>query len=162
MPTEAQEDDCYEISIQTADDGSVVDSEMVLRAVRSTLRAERCPRCDLSIALVDDDRMAKLHERYLNINAPTDVLTFDLADANAGDSNGIDGEIVVSIDTARREAAARGLTPTTELLLYVIHGVLHLLGYDDIDDEQSAIMHAREDALLSELGLQRAYEAPAQ
>ena len=162
MPTDAQEDDCYEICIQSDDDGSVVDPDLVVRALRLTLRAENCPRCELSVALVDDDRMTQLHGQYLNIDAPTDVLTFDLSDPDAGESAGIDGEIVVSVDTARREAEARGLPTSTEILLYVIHGVLHLVGYDDVDDEQSAIMHAREDALLSELGLQRAYEAPAQ
>lgn len=162
MPTDAQDDDCYEICIQSADDGSVVDPDLVVRAVRLTLRAENCPRCELSVALVDDERMTQLHDRYLNINAPTDVLTFDLSESDAGESNGIDGEIVVSVDTARREAEVRCLPPSTEILLYVIHGVLHLLGYDDTNDEQSAIMHAREDALLSELGLQRAYEAKAQ
>lgn len=158
MSAEAQDDDCYEICVRTGDDGSAVDQDMLVRAVRLTLRAENVPRCDLSIALVDDARMTELHGRYLNVNAPTDVLTFDLCDA---DADGVDGEIVISTDTARREAEARDLPPSTEIVLYAIHGVLHLLGYDDVDDEEARIMHAREDALLSELGLQRAYEARA-
>ncbi len=92
------------------------------------------------VALVDDASIAELHERYLHKSGPTDVLSFP------------HGEIVVSGDTARREAEARGIPPLHELVLYVVHGALHLAGHDDRKPAQQAQMRAAERRILSELG----------
>ena len=92
------------------------------------------------VALVDDDTMAELHERFLGIPEPTDVLSFP------------HGEIVVSADTARREAVARGTDPLAELVLYVVHGALHLAGHDDRKPKQQTKMRAAERKVLAELG----------
>jgi probable rRNA maturation factor len=102
-------------------------SARMIRAVHQTL-GDR-PVAALNIAVVDDRRIARLHEEYLGDSRPTDVLTFDLRDDER--SEAIEGEIVVSADTARREADRRGLDASEELIRYVIHGVLHLLGMDD-------------------------------
>jgi rRNA maturation RNase YbeY len=77
---------------------------------------------------------------------PTDVLTFDLRH-DPGDE-AIDGEIVVSADTARREADRRGLAPVEELTRYVIHGVLHLLGMDDRTPRDRQRMRREETRIL--------------
>lgn len=102
--------------------------------------------------------MVRLHQRFCGRPVPTDVLTFDLgSDPRAG---WIEGEIVVCADVAWRHArrratseAARRSAVRAELALYVVHGVLHLLGHEDHSRGGFARMHAREDELLSGLGL---------
>lgn len=99
--------------------------------------------------------MAAHNERWLDHTGPTDVLTFDLGgDAAAGR---IDGEIIVSRDTARREAALRGHSQGDELCLYVVHGVLHLLGHDDSRSGERSRMHELEDEILTGLGIGAVY-----
>jgi len=93
------------------------------------------------VALVNDATMAELHERYLGERGPTDVLSFP------------HGEIVVSGDTARREALARGIRPLDELVLYVVHGALHLAGFDDRSAAARKRMRAAERRILKRLGL---------
>ena len=100
---------------------------------------------DLSIALVGDRTMSALHKTYMNIGGPTDVLTFSL------ESN--EGEIVIDVDEARRRAKALAIDPRLEVLLYAIHGMLHLCGYDDRSDNGYRAMHRMEDKLLTQLGL---------
>ncbi|MGB0768641.1 MAG: rRNA maturation RNase YbeY [Phycisphaeraceae bacterium] len=120
--------------------------------------AELCglTRAEVSIAIVDDDEMAELHEHYAGVPGTTDVLTFDLADAAADDDRpnpqSIEGDVVVCIDQAQRQAEARGHETRHELLLYAVHGLLHLVGEDDTTPDAFERMHAREDALLTEMG----------
>ena len=80
----------------------------------------------------------------------SDVLSFDLGGSRGG---GVDGTVVVSTETACREAACRGHDAVAEALLYVVHGTLHLLGFDDDTPEAAAQMHATEDRVLSAMGL---------
>jgi probable rRNA maturation factor len=101
------------------------------------------------VAVVDDRRIAALHERFMGDDRPTDVLTFDLRDDPEADV--IEGEIVVSADTARREARRRGLSPDEELLRYVIHGVLHLCGLDDHTPAERRRMRREENRVLGRL-----------
>lgn len=104
------------------------------------------PIQSLSVALVSDERITDLHRRYMNDETPTDVLTFDLSDS--GSAGPIDGEIVVSVDTARRQAADLGVELREEVLRYVIHGVLHLSGYDDATPGERRRMRREEDRVL--------------
>ncbi|UCG33562.1 MAG: rRNA maturation RNase YbeY, partial [Phycisphaerales bacterium] len=90
------------------------------------MRQHRVSACRLSLAVVDDARIAALNADYRGHTGPTDCLAFDLSDDHQTDD--VEGEIVVSWETARREAAARKLSFQAELTLYVIHGLLHLLG----------------------------------
>ncbi len=103
----------------------------------------------ISIALVGDRRMAALHEKFSGVPGPTDVLTFELEHDAHGRVTG--GEIVLCVPFARREAKRRGTKPENELLLYALHGVLHLSGYDDRDPVTHARMHAEEDRILQEI-----------
>jgi probable rRNA maturation factor len=127
--------------------GEAVDLQAVAGAAQAVLVAEGREGVGLSVAVVDDGRMSELHERYSGIPGPTDVLAFPLEDEVPG-PEALLGEVVVSADTAAREAAERGLTFERELLLYVIHGTLHLLGYDDHDPTERTRMHARQEELL--------------
>ncbi|MEQ9455494.1 MAG: rRNA maturation RNase YbeY [Phycisphaeraceae bacterium] len=111
------------------------------------------PLISLSLALVDDATMAKLHDQYLGDPTTTDVITFDLADQ----PRTIEGELVLCVDQARRQADLHNHSIEHELLLYAVHGVLHLLGYDDHDPDQARKMHAEEDRLLTLIGVGPVY-----
>jgi probable rRNA maturation factor len=123
-----------------------VDLRKVEALAVHVLIAEGRPDAALSVTLVDDEAMAELHARYSKVEGPTDVLAFPLED---GDGPGLLGEVVVSTDTAAREARARKLPFLRELLLYVAHGTLHLLGHDDHDPLARRRMHRRQAALLA-------------
>jgi probable rRNA maturation factor len=115
----------------------------------------RPPLRELSLALVGNARMAELHEQFMNVPGPTDVLTFELDHDARGRVTA--GEVVVCVPYALREAARRGVPPRDELLLYALHGMLHLCGYDDLTDRDFAKMHKREDEILTELGVGRVF-----
>ena len=107
---------------------------------------------DLSFVVVDDARMGELHERYAGVPGPTDVLSFPLADDPV-----LLGEVVISADTARREAAARGHPAYDEVLLYAVHGVMHLVGHDDHDPADRRRMRSAERRALTALGHESVY-----
>lgn len=104
----------------------------------------------LTVVLVGDDLMRRLHHRYHRLRATTDVLTFDLRD-QPGDP--LEADLVLCVDQARRQAAHRGHDARVELLLYAVHGLLHLLGHDDHDPRAAQRMHRREDELLTAVGV---------
>lgn len=106
-----------------------------------------------NIAIVDDVAMTALHDRHLGIAATTDVLTFAV---NTPDEP-IDADIAVCADEAGRQAASRGHDLRRELLLYMLHGLLHCSGHDDRDEAAWAAMHAEEDRILEAIGLGRVF-----
>ncbi len=106
---------------------------------------------ELSIALVGDKRMSNLHVQFLNVAGPTDVLTFPLEVDRRGRVTA--GEIVVCVPEAKRRAAGHGVTVRQEVLLYAVHGLLHLCGYDDLTPAGFRRMHRKEDDLLARLGV---------
>ena len=119
------------------------------RAAVHALAAEGSSDLDVSVTVVGDPRLHELNREWLGHDWPTDVVTFPLRDDD--DPDPLLGEVVVSADRARAEAAERGLPFAEELCRYVIHGCLHLLGYDDADDAARDAMHARQEALLAEV-----------
>ena len=102
---------------------------------------------DVDITVVDSREIAKLNRRYLGRRGATDVISFDLSDDPAC---GISCQIVVCGEVAIRQAARLGHGAGRELLLYVIHGLLHLMGYDDKTEKGSEKMQARGEQLLEE------------
>lgn len=120
----------------------------IRQAVRAALSGRTVE--SLSVAVVDDATIAGLHERYMNQSGATDVLSFDLRDDAR--TEGIEGEIVVSADTARAVAARLGLSERQEVLRYVIHGALHLAGWDDASAGQRSRMRREENRVLSAIG----------
>jgi len=126
------------------------DAARLERAVDAILRDAGIGDGELSIALVDDPTIHHLNRHYLDHDYPTDVLSFVL------ESEGphLDGEVIVSADTAIRSAAKYGWTAEDELLLYLIHGTLHLVGYDDRTPEDHAKMRDQERRYLALFGLQ--------
>ena len=119
-------------------------SRRIIRAVRATLKGREMH--SLSIAVVDDATIASIKRRYLNDARATDVLSFDLRDDE--DDEAIEGEIVVSAETAHRQAKDLAVDPAEEILRYVIHGTLHLMGYDDHNSASRRRMRLAEDKVL--------------
>jgi probable rRNA maturation factor len=118
-------------------------------AVQRILADHGPPAARISIAVVDDATMHALNRRHLQHDYPTDVLSFVLEEAD----DLLEGEIIVSSDTAVAQAARFGLEPDDELLLYVIHGMLHLVGFDDQSPEKRREMRCAERRYLKELGV---------
>lgn len=111
---------------------------LLRRAVEETLINEGiAPRAvEVSIALVDDETMQQLNKQYRHKNMPTDVLSFTQEqEITIPGTPKLLGDVVVSVDTAKRQAAAANRTLDEELCQLIIHGVLHLLGYDDVTEE---------------------------
>jgi probable rRNA maturation factor len=106
---------------------------------------------EVSIALVGDTVMSRLHKEYLDIAGPTDVLTFEIEFDASGRVK--EGEVVVCVPEATRRAAEHKHTVRDELLLYALHGLLHLCGYDDRTDAAYRRMHRKEDDILRRLGI---------
>jgi len=94
----------------------------------------------IGVAVVDDQRIAELHGRYLNDPTPTDTMSWVLERRE----DYLEGEVIASGETAARRAAEFNQTPDDELALYVIHGTLHLVGHDDGRPEEAAQMRALE------------------
>ena len=112
----------------------------------------------ISLVLVDDAEMGDLHKQYKNVRGTTDVLTFDLRDDPADATQPVEGDIVLCLDEAARQARTRGHDTRTELLLYALHGLLHLLGFDDTTPRAFRKMHAKEDELLRAAGFGNVFE----
>ncbi len=105
----------------------------------------------VNVVFLDDARIHELNRRFLDHDWPTDVLTFE--GQTAPDGTVVSGgEILVSVETALREADARGADAWREIVLYVVHGLLHLAGYDDRDEESAKRMHDETCTALAELG----------
>jgi probable rRNA maturation factor len=113
-------------------------------------------RGTLTVAVVDDRVMGQMHSRYRGCSGTTDVLTFDHRNHRNAP---LEADIVVCVDEAVRQADLRGHDTRDEILLYAVHGLLHLMGYDDHDPQAAAVMHAREDELLTAAGVGSIYHA---
>jgi probable rRNA maturation factor len=131
------------------------DADWILQKLREVAALQADTPDELVVAIVDDATMADLHVRHLGLAGPTDVLTYPLAEV---DGRVVEGEVVLCHDEAARQAAARGHDVRDELLLYAIHGLLHLSSYDDLRAADAARMHAREDELLDKVGVGARYE----
>ncbi|MCU0689310.1 MAG: rRNA maturation RNase YbeY, partial [Phycisphaerales bacterium] len=106
----------------------------------------------VAVRVVGDGEMAAAHQKHLGLDSTTDVLTFDLG-SSVTEPRCVQADIIVCLDEATRQATARGHGVREELLLYIIHGMLHCLGHDDHDDDAFARMHAEEDRVLSAIGV---------
>lgn len=112
------------------------------------------PDAELSILLVDDPQIAVLNEQYLGHEGPTNVISFPMQEGEfpelAGD---LLGDVVISVDTAVREAEEAGIPWEDRFLELLIHGILHLKGYDHINDEaEAAVMETKTRELMAVVG----------
>lgn len=137
-----------------------VNARQLRDGVRRTLQCERVPEADVSVAVVDDVAIHQLNRRFLRHDYPTDVLSFLLereGPPGRRRARRIEGEIVVSAETALRRAAEFDWHPTWELLLYIVHGTLHLCGYNDHTPAERRCMRDRERAVLQNWGMTPSY-----
>ncbi len=121
----------------------------VAEIARTVLRAEKVRRARLSIAFVADTRIAQLNRRHLGHRGPTDVISFALPDA----SEGLVGDIYIAPGVARRNAAEQGIPVRDELRRLVVHGVLHVVGYDHPEGESryASAMWSRQEQLVRKI-----------
>lgn len=124
-----------------------VPRKQIIELIPFVAQQEGTALAEVDIAVVDESEMAGLNRRYLSHAGPTDVLSFDLSDSQTG--CGLSVQIIVCGEVAVRQGRAHGLSPQQELMLYVVHGLLHQMGYDDSSVRGAARMHAREDEILS-------------
>ena len=138
-----------DISINN-DHGLAITESTLTGIVHEILSDHQVTHGEISLAIIDDATMHELNRTYLNHDYPTDVLSFVLET----DEHLLEGEVIISADTATRRAAEFGWSTVSELLLYLIHGCLHLVGYDDDNEEQRQRMRERELDYLNRIGIQ--------
>lgn len=114
------------------------------------LAREGVARSSISVALVDDAAIHALNRRHLDHDWPTDVISFALSEPGEPE---LTGELIVSAQMAAETARDAGAEPRAELALYVVHGLLHLCGYDDLDADDAAAMRRRQAEHLALEGL---------
>jgi probable rRNA maturation factor len=139
------------IFLANQESAQAVDEEPLIAAVRCVVEEAGFTSAMISLAVVDDATMHELNRRYLDHDWPTDVLSFVLEKRDGH----LEGEIVISADTAAAAAAEFGWPVAAEQLLYVIHGALHLVGYSDESPEEARKMRAAEDRYLQHFGWTR-------
>ena len=122
---------------------------MLRRTLLRLLAALECQSCDLGVLIIDDARMQQLNTQYRGIDRPTDVLAFAMREGPFAELNPeVLGDVVLSAETALRQARARRHSLAEELARLLIHGTLHLLGYDhEVSPADARLMRAKERAL---------------
>ena len=126
-----------------------VDLSKFEKLVRTICEKFEAHNATVHISIVDDAGIIEVHRQFLQKDTATDVISFDLSDEF---ETGQTFQIVVNAEMADRQATKRRHTGEAELALYITHGLLHNLGFDDTDAEQARKMHETEDGLLQELG----------
>ncbi len=133
-----------DVEIQDLQELIDLDHEQIDNLVRFVLtRSDHVGR--IGLCFVDDEAISALHQQFMDDPTPTDVITFPLETVVEGS---LDGEIVVSTETALREAPRHQLAAEEEVRLYIVHGLLHLLGYDDLDEPGQKTMNRLQQGLL--------------
>jgi probable rRNA maturation factor len=129
-----------------------VPAELIERAAQVALAHESVSG-DITVLLADNPRLQELNRDYLGIDAPTDVLSFPASETDPETGAPYLGDILISIPRAEEQAQSGGHPLEAELQLLVVHGVLHLLGYDHADAKEKAKMWKSQAEILESLGL---------
>lgn len=147
------------MAVLMSNDGNLpelLDHEEIEAIAQHVLTAEGVAReVEISLSWVDDEEMRELNCVWRGIDRPTDVLSFECDDAfddTVPEGMMVElGDIILAPNVIAAQAPGFGNTPANECRLMYVHGLLHLLGYDHIEDDEAEVMEAREDALLREL-----------
>lgn len=149
-----------QVTVENLQKSQSLNLPQIVRIAKAILRYEGVCRADLSIVFVTASKIRALNEKFLGRRYATDVLAFDLGDGVCGrwtrDSSGereISAEIVISVDAAIQNARIYRVPFAEELILYVIHGILHLLGYDDHASDDIRKMRRQQRQILKYLKL---------
>jgi len=144
------------IEITDLQDHVHLDKKLILQVIRRVIKEEGRSAKSLSVVLTDNRHIRDLSREYLGHDIHTDVISFPLEDLDwptSQTNGGINGEIIASAERAYQQALAMNIDPQAELLLYLVHGLLHLIGYDDRNPQDAKRMHEREEDLLEQFGL---------
>ncbi|MBA3315681.1 MAG: rRNA maturation RNase YbeY [Planctomycetota bacterium] len=156
----------YHIDVTDSQSKALLDAGRLHKIAADVLSHENVASAEISVALIDGETMRELNNRHLGHDYDTDVLSFllDCEGPSEPSSNGprgagktLDGEVLVSTDVATRAAVDFGWSVESEVILYLVHGLLHLVGYDDLTDDEKAIMRERERYHLSRWNLRPVY-----
>ena len=139
---------------------TLLDAQEVEHICEVVLAAEGVERgVEISLSYVDEDEMHELNHEWRGIDRTTDVLSFECDSAFDDDIPADEtlelGDIILAPQVIARQAPGFGNSPADECRLMLVHGMLHLLGYDHIEDDEAEVMEAREDAILRDLALAR-------
>jgi probable rRNA maturation factor len=135
-----------------------VDKSVLIKAAQLTLDVEKtAPGSDISIVIGDDNLLKKLNSQYLNVDAPTDVLSFPASEVDPDTKSIYLGDVIISLPRAEDQATAGGHPLGDELQLLVVHGTLHLLGYDHLAQADKKKMQVAQDNVVKQLGLNLHY-----
>ena len=141
-----------------------LDSPLLERAAQYTLdmippvQADLQPalsNADITIVLTDDRQLHELNRNYLDVDSPTDVLSFPSLEIDPETNEMYLGDILISIPRAAQQAQAAGHSLEAEVQLLTVHGTLHLLGYDHATEEEKNVMWNEQTKVLERLGLSR-------
>ena len=131
-----------------------IPAELAEHAASVALRHQSAPEdADLTIVLTDDAQLHELNLQWLDMDAPTDVLSFPSEQIDPETGSRYLGDILISVPRAANQAAAAGHPVETEVQLLVVHGILHLMGHDHAEADEKARMWQAQAQILAELGL---------
>ena len=122
-----------------------VPRSLMEQSVRLCMQQHHIQRATVSVVFINDSAMRKMNKQFLNHDYVTDIITFPL------DEDLVDGELYISVDTAARQALEYGVSTHNEILRLVVHGVLHLIGFDDATPALREEMHKQENIILEQL-----------
>ena len=164
----------HEILMETEVDGAEPYAALLRRVIPAALEAEGVPfPCEVDVLFTDDEGIQAINREQRDVDRPTDVLSFPMFNLTPGTPPTLDdveadpgtglvplGDMVLSLERAQAQGAEYGHGPEREAAYLAVHSVLHLLGYDHLDEgPQKAQMRAREEAILDGLGITRGEEA---
>ncbi len=135
---------------------AAVDLSALKKSVKNICRRFKLSKVNISIVLVGDAEIMILNKKFLNRNRTTDCLSFDLSDDGMGTKV---FELVVNVELAARQAKLRGHCCQAELMLYITHGLLHNLGFDDSTPPKARKMHDAEDEILQQEGFGKVFSS---
>jgi len=147
-----------EISVENLQKKILLNPPQLIKVVQAVLHKEGIQEAYLAIVFVTSQKIRALNWKFLKRKHTTDVLAFDLRgngsskESKSKSSYGMAGDVVVSTDAVIQNAARFGTSVAYELTLYVVHGILHLLGYDDHDPHDTKKMRQKEKEILDFLG----------
>lgn len=161
----------YAVDIADRQQAVRVSRRFIVQIVQAALSDERVAAAQISVALVSNAEMHAINREFLTHDYPTDVISFllecDVIEAAAtassrrparrGTGKRIEGEIIISTEYAAEEAARYSWPPEHEVALYLVHGLLHLCGYDDLSIPEKRRMRERERQILSLLQIEAKY-----
>ena len=131
-----------------------VETDLLERAANQVLQhANAGPQAEVTLVLSDEAQLHELNRQFLGVDAPTDVLAFPVGEVDPDSQALYLGDVIISYPRAQAQATSAGHRLEAELQLLVVHGTLHLLGYDHASPEEKAVMWAAQADILNQLGV---------